>query len=175
MQNDDLDTLKMVRDAIDGLSFGTDWNNGTHAKIYRPKLLATFPALDALIARMGADHIADSRNMVARMDQNGDASTSNGEAACVSAATIAASPASYAAGKSERHEDICPQHGRFIGTNCTYCDYPPIFSNTAPAAPDVDELVRKVEILATKAIVEVRELRDLIRAHFAGEKRHVDI
>jgi hypothetical protein len=26
-------------EAARGLSFGEDWNNGTHAKIYRPKLL----------------------------------------------------------------------------------------------------------------------------------------
>ncbi len=23
----------------------------------------------------------------------------------------------------------CPEHGRFTGTNCTYCDWPPIFSD----------------------------------------------
>lgn len=28
-----------LRDAAEGLALGVDWNNGTHAKIYRPKLL----------------------------------------------------------------------------------------------------------------------------------------
>lgn len=25
------------------------------------------------------------------------------------------------------NDNICPKHGRFIGSNCTYCDYPPLF------------------------------------------------
>lgn len=32
--------LEAVRDAAKGLANGEDWNNGTHAKIYRPKLIA---------------------------------------------------------------------------------------------------------------------------------------
>lgn len=102
-----------------------------------------------------------------------DASTRKDEAVGVIAATTSeirdTSSASYAAGQSERH--------------CEAASAPQITNpaqlgdgrNTAPAASDVDELVRKVEILSTKAIVEVSELRDLIRAHFnepEGEKHH---
>jgi len=30
---------QVLVEAVKGLSFGVDWNKGTHAKLYRPKLL----------------------------------------------------------------------------------------------------------------------------------------
>lgn len=33
------DIVAPLVEAVRGLCFGTDWNNGTHAKIYRPKLI----------------------------------------------------------------------------------------------------------------------------------------
>ena len=43
--------LREIAEAAKGLAYGEDWNNGTHAKIYRPKLLA---ALRALVGSNGA-------------------------------------------------------------------------------------------------------------------------
>jgi len=34
------DELQALREAMKGLAHGEDWNNGTHAKTYRPKILA---------------------------------------------------------------------------------------------------------------------------------------
>lgn len=41
----DLDKIVALVEAAHGLSFGEDWNNGTHAKIHRPKLLAALAAV----------------------------------------------------------------------------------------------------------------------------------
>jgi hypothetical protein len=40
------EALRPITDAAHGLSFGTDWNNGTHAKThgYRKKLIEAIPA-----------------------------------------------------------------------------------------------------------------------------------
>lgn len=35
-----------IINAVRGLAFGTDWNKGTHAEIYRPKLLAELAEFD---------------------------------------------------------------------------------------------------------------------------------
>lgn len=44
--NEELAILRPIADAAKGLAHGTDWNNGTHAKIYRPKLIAALRALE---------------------------------------------------------------------------------------------------------------------------------
>jgi hypothetical protein len=44
------EVLKRVRDAIDGLLYGVDLKNGTHAKIYRPKLEQALASLDAVLS-----------------------------------------------------------------------------------------------------------------------------
>jgi hypothetical protein len=38
--------LRRVAKAAHGLSFGVDWNRGTHSRKYRPKLLAALAALE---------------------------------------------------------------------------------------------------------------------------------
>lgn len=42
---DEIDRLQAVVAAAEGLCFGEDWNNGTHAKIHRPRLIAALRAL----------------------------------------------------------------------------------------------------------------------------------
>lgn len=32
--------------------------------------------------------------------------------------------------------DVCPQHGSYVGTNCTYCDWPPLDSPMATDQPE---------------------------------------
>ncbi len=44
------EVLQGVREAIDGLLYGVDLKNGTHAKIYRPKLEQALASLDAVLA-----------------------------------------------------------------------------------------------------------------------------
>lgn len=51
-QREIIRTAAAVVEAAHGLSFGADWNGGTHAEIYRPKLLAALAALaDAILGR----------------------------------------------------------------------------------------------------------------------------
>lgn len=40
-----IDALIKVAKAAHGLSFGVDWNKGTHAEIYRPKLIEALAEL----------------------------------------------------------------------------------------------------------------------------------
>lgn len=49
-----LAAAEKVVEAVRGLSFGEDWNNGTHAKIYRPQIRAALSAYDAA-AKEAAD------------------------------------------------------------------------------------------------------------------------
>lgn len=42
-----LAAAEKVVEAVRGLSFGEDWNNGTHAKIYRPQIRPALSAYDA--------------------------------------------------------------------------------------------------------------------------------
>lgn len=44
--DEELAALRPIADAAKGLAHGEDWNNGTHAKIYRPKLIAALRALE---------------------------------------------------------------------------------------------------------------------------------
>jgi hypothetical protein len=41
----EMDILLSIVEAAKGLAHGEDWNKGTHAKIYRPKLIAALRAL----------------------------------------------------------------------------------------------------------------------------------
>lgn len=40
-----LDVISEMQNVMNGLSSGEDWNNGTHAKIYRPKLYQTLSSV----------------------------------------------------------------------------------------------------------------------------------
>lgn len=42
----EVERQRKVIEAAKGLSFGVDWNKGTHAKIYRPRLLAAIAELE---------------------------------------------------------------------------------------------------------------------------------
>ena len=42
----EMEILFPIVEAAKGLAHGKDWNNGTHAKIYRPKLIAALRALE---------------------------------------------------------------------------------------------------------------------------------
>lgn len=41
-----IEAAEKIINAVRGLAFGTDWNKGTHAEIYRPKLLAELAEFD---------------------------------------------------------------------------------------------------------------------------------
>jgi hypothetical protein len=41
----EISRMKPLVDAAIGLSLGDDWNNGTHAKIHRPRLMSALRAL----------------------------------------------------------------------------------------------------------------------------------
>lgn len=47
------EALREMVDAANGLSFGVDWNNGTHAKHHRQKLLDALPAARAALSEDG--------------------------------------------------------------------------------------------------------------------------
>lgn len=42
--------MQQALEALEGIQHGTDWNNGTHAKIYRPKFPAAITALREALA-----------------------------------------------------------------------------------------------------------------------------
>jgi len=42
----EMEILFPIVEAAKGLAHGEDWNNGTHARIYRPKLIAALRALE---------------------------------------------------------------------------------------------------------------------------------
>lgn len=66
--------IKRLRDALRGLSFGEDWNNGTHAKIYRPQLLKLLAqpsdtsALDAYVAEKVKEYRSDVHRLTRELD-----------------------------------------------------------------------------------------------------------
>ena len=43
--------MQQAFEAMEGIQHGTDWNNGTHAKIYRPKFPAAITALREALAK----------------------------------------------------------------------------------------------------------------------------
>ena len=62
--NKQVEALKLAEEIFSGMLHGTDWNNGTHANIYRPK----FPKALAAIREALADHSGDADEMVAEPD-----------------------------------------------------------------------------------------------------------
>ena len=59
--NKTTEALKLAEEIFSGMLHGTDWNNGTHANIYRPK----FPKALAAIREALADHSGGANEMVA--------------------------------------------------------------------------------------------------------------
>lgn len=64
---------RQLLEAAEGIQHGTDWNNGTHAKIYRPKFPAAITAL-----REALDHSGEANEMVAEQAEQEPVAWANG-------------------------------------------------------------------------------------------------
>lgn len=57
------------------------------------------------------------------------------------------------------NDNICPKHGRFIGTNCTYCDYPPLFPVREQSAEKEQKQLESSRAVTSDTLIALLEER----------------